>query len=668
MNRHNRTEFTDATDRSVAGPTTTYIAGGASPDPMPPTLDNEYVSDWRVLAGDSAVDADDSDTDSDGDADELTVAHVSDLHGQLTPRHHVYYDTLRSNSRAAFEFGDADELVKRAGGIPILSAKLGEIRSAADATLTLMSGDTFHGSAVATYGDGRDLCDLVADHLGPDVYVPGNWDVADESSDDGALREYLDRLETRGTTVLANNLYDAGTTDSLYDPYTIIERNGISVGVVGMTNVYMDRMAPALHEDKYEFGKHPALLEAAAREAKADGAELVIAVTEIGLQWMVQAAKDCPSIDVALSSHTHEYTHEPIVVDGTVVVESGMGDALGRLDIRRIGGNADADADADADGGDKDGADTKGDHDAHEFAVRHVLYCLAPDHEYTPDPDAAAHNAIERVREPFLADDPEFEQGHGTLEQPLDTVVGETATRLARRSFLVNSWNAALTDALVEFTGADLAVVNGYRFGFAVPPGEITLDDCYGAFPMISPVATGDAYGKQLANHVEASLNDNFSPHVYEQENGRVRSFSPNVSLTIDPTAKRERRLVAFTIDGEPIDPDDSYTVAALDKPGSAARELGGCNFPSRNVEIEEGTTAVDVLVEYLADESPLDIDTDGLVTTPDDGGTVQNTPADGPYPFVQPGVDYAGGEKYCETRLIPDRYAMPDEAVNRRR
>ena len=43
-------------------------------------------------------------------------------------------------------------------------------------------------------------------------------------------------------------------------------------------------------------------------------------------------------------------------------------------------------------------------------------------------------------------------------------------------------------------------------------------------------------------------------------------------------------------------------------------------------------------------------------------------TPADGPYPFVQPGVDYADGEAYCETAMIPDGNAFPAEGRNRTR
>jgi len=36
-----------------------------------------------------------------------------------------------------------------------------------------MSGDTFHGSAVTTYTDGRAMLDPVNDHVAPDIYVRG---------------------------------------------------------------------------------------------------------------------------------------------------------------------------------------------------------------------------------------------------------------------------------------------------------------------------------------------------------------------------------------------------------------------------------------------------------------------------------------------------------------
>lgn len=97
---------------------------------------------------------------------------------------------------------------------------------------------------------------------------------------------------------------------------------------------------------------------------------------------------------------------------------------------------------------------------------------------------------------------------------------------------------------------ADLAISHGFRYGAAIGPGAITLEDLYTCFPMTVPVASGDAYGKQIAEHMERYLVDNFSPHVYDQEDGRVRSYSSNADMTIDPTAKRGRRLVEFQIGG----------------------------------------------------------------------------------------------------------------------
>ncbi|WP_225336063.1 5'-nucleotidase C-terminal domain-containing protein [Halomicrobium urmianum] len=587
------------------------------------------IAEWKSLDGDA--------TGDDAGAPDAVFAHVSDLHGQLSPRHQVYYDN--QTSRPDFDFGDDDRVVERGGGIPLLAAKLDELRESYD-VCTLMSGDTFHGSAVTTYTDGRAMLAPINEHVAPDVYVPGNWDYSNEAAEDGNFVELMDGLDA---PILANNLYDWETDERLYDAYSVLEVGGLSVGVVGMTNVYVDRMAPAFYEGKYRFGKHPALLEESAQAAREDGVDVVVAVTEIGLPWMVQAAKDCASVDVMFSAHTHEYTYDPIVVEETetVVVESGMGEALGRVDLRV-----------------RDG----------EVQFRHHLYCLTEDGEHTPEPDADAEETVEAVRAPFFESDPGFERGAGTLDRPLDAVVGRTEKPLYRQSFLESAWNTLFNDALQAHFDTDLAVSHGFRYGTAIPPGDITLGQLYTFFPMTTPVARGVAYGQQLTNHMEEFLEDNFTPYPYDQEDGRVRNFSSNVEVTVDPTAKRGRRLVEMRIDGEPIDPEETYSVATFRRPGDPERDLGNCGFPFRDVEVEEGTIPIDVIVEYLDDHSPVDYEVTGLIEPADDGGRAQNTPADGPYPFIQPGVDYQAGEAYCETSMIPRGNAFPEDGRNRKR
>ncbi|ELY67316.1 metallophosphoesterase [Natrinema versiforme JCM 10478] len=576
------------------------------------------MSDWRQFDGRPAPD---------GEAD-LTLAHLTDLHGQLGPSHQVYYDN--PHSRPDIEF-DGDQTVRPVRGIATHVAKLSELQSGGDSDLlTLASGDTFHGTAETTYTNGQVMLDPLNEHVEPDVYVPGNWDFGHEAAADGSACELFDAIDA---PVLACNLRnDDG--ELLYDGTICFERAGISVGVVGMTNVYIDQMAPAFHEGKYQFDKAPKLLDDAAKALRNKGADFVVAVTEIGLPWMVQAAKDFESIDLMLSAHTHEYTHDPIVIEqtGTVVVESGMGEALGRIDVRF----------------DPEGA-----------AFRHVLYCFVEGHEYTPDPDLETRETIKQVRAPFFGDDTVHERGDVTLDRPLDTVVGETDRPLSRQSFLESAWNTLFNDALREYFETDLAVAHGFRYGQAIPAGEITLGDLYTVFPMTAPVAIGDAWGQQLQTHMERYLFNNFTPHVYGQEDGRVRSYSSNVECVLDPTAKRGRRLVEMRVDGDPIEAGETYRVATFRRPGDPDRDLGGCGFPFRNVRVESGTIPVDIIEEYLAAHSPVEYDVMGLVETVGDGA--QNTPADGPYPYIQPGVDYADGTEYIQTSMIPRRF---DHAV----
>jgi 2',3'-cyclic-nucleotide 2'-phosphodiesterase (5'-nucleotidase family) len=260
----------------------------------------------------------------------------------------------------------------------------------------------------------------------------------------------------------------------------------------------------------------------------------------------------------------------------------------------------------------------------------------------------------------------DHERGAGELTRPLDTVIGKTDTPLHRRSFLESGWNLLFNDALRAHFDTDLAVSHGFRYGPTIPSGEITLEHLYQAFPMTAPVASGDAYGQQLLNQMESFLTDNFTPYFYEQEDGRVRSYSSNVEVVIDPTAKRNRRLVDLIVNGESVAPESRYSVATVTRPGDPERDLGNCGFPFQNVTVEDDRIPVDVIADYLENHSPIGYEPSKYVTTPNDGGRVQNTPTDGPYPFIQPGVDYADTETYLETRLVPFNNVFPDAGRNR--
>nr|WP_245977775.1 5'-nucleotidase C-terminal domain-containing protein [Halopiger aswanensis] len=172
-----------------------------------------------------------------------------------------------------------------------------------------------------------------------------------------------------------------------------------------------------------------------------------------------------------------------------------------------------------------------------------------------------------------------------------------------------------------------MAVTHGFRYGLAIPVGETTLEHLYRVFPMNEPVARGEAYGQQLLNYMEASLEDHFIPYVYQQEDGHVRNYSSNVEVVVDPTAKRERRFINLAVDVESVDPEACYLVAMFTRPGDPERELDNCGFPFQNNCVEDGVVPVDVIVDYLKDHSPIEHGETKLVRTSTTAETYRTHP-----------------------------------------
>lgn len=114
-----------------------------------------------------------------------------------------------------------------------------------------------------------------------------------------------------------------------------------------------------------------------------------------------------------------------------------------------------------------------------------------------------------------------------------------------------------------------------------------------------------------------------------------------------------------MTVDGEPIESGRSYRVVSFRRPGAPERDLGGCGFLFREITVTE-MTPVDLLAKHIEETAPVTPDQSVHVRPSETGGPIQNTPADGPYPYVQPGVDFADGEAYVETAMIPTRYRHP--------
>lgn len=162
---------------------------------------------------------------------------------------------------------------------------------------------------------------------------------------------------------------------------------------------------------------------------------------------------------------------------------------------------------------------------------------------------------------------------------------GERDDRLSE-STLGNLVGQFLVEAVEERGGADIGFMNpgGLRDELRNDPsgenGNITLAEANGVLPFANTLVTLDLTGEQVRNVLEQQWQpaDSSRPFL-------ALGTSDNLTWTYDPTAAAGERITSVTIDGAPLDPAKTYTVAT-----ASFLAGGGDNFS----EFSAGTNVRD--------------------------------------------------------------------------
>lgn len=415
------------------------------------------------------------------------------------------------------------------------------------------AGDAIQGGPVGTLTKGAALVQIM-NAVGYDYVIPGNHEF------DYGMDQFNALVKQAGATYLSCNftkLNADGSKASVFAPFAIEtykdadvaadDADGVlKVAYVGIsTPETLTKSSPANFQDAagnyiYGFCQDEtgealyAAVQSAVDEARAQGADYVVAVGHLGIEgttsrWTSEAViKHTAGIDALIDGHSHEAYDKTVGSevaagaiqtlansDGDKVVLVQTGTKLANV------GNLVIDADA-ADG-------------------QEVTAQLVPASE-CKDEDAAVKKVVDQV--------------NGELADVLNKVVGKTDVALTIvdadgvRQVRHHETNMGdlVADAYRAAVGADIALANGGGVRASIAAGDITNNDLLSVQPYGNELCLIEATGQEILDALEMGASN-----APEEFGGflQVSGLSYKIDASIPSSVKTDENGNFVSVDGE---------------------------------------------------------------------------------------------------------------------
>ena len=509
--------------------------------------------------------------DLEGRAVRLTLLHTSDIHSRL-------YEYNFDPSFTDESLGLADESGPY-GGLAEMAYILKRERKKAGRVLHLDSGDSFQGAIVFNEFHGEaEFRALSATGLDGAV-------IANHEFDAGAQNLANQAYNYAGFPLLAAN-YDfqdadlpwATELEDLAFPSVLYEMDGLRVGVIGLANLSslnsLDEQLNSLGIKVVDIG------EAIPREAanlRAAGADIVIAVSHMGLDDDKDIARDFPEIDLILGGHHHVALDPPLVVENeatgkqVVVCHSGaFAKFVGRLDIVVQDGQI----------------------------LSHDYTLFPVDNLVPKDPE------VEGILNEY-ADELSW-------KYELGQVIGYAGEQLNR--YGSNGGDSMLgnfaAEAMRSFPGVEteIALTNTLGIRADIPFGNITLDTLFNAMPFDNTITTMFLSGREVQE-----LLDYVSARSSERGCSSQAQVA-GISFVMNCDAQVAEGIL---VNGVPLDPAGTYELATNNY---IAHGGSGFEVLERNTtQVDTGISIRDVvqsaIIQYQSLPQPGVAEEDGRIT-----------------------------------------------------
>ncbi len=483
----------------------------------------------------------------------ITIIHTNDTHARVL---------------------DADGIL----GFARISTIIKEKKAENPNTLVLDAGDTLHGMPIINISKGENAVKIL-DAAGYDFMVPGNHDF------NYGQERLLELKDMANFSMLSANVLDENEKN-LFESYQIVEMNGVKVGIFGLSTpetaykTSPDNVKGITFADPIEVSKKMV-------EELQDKTDVIIALAHIGIDessvvTSKKIAESVDGIDVIIDGHSHTTLESGILVNDTLIAQTGNYDNnLGFVNIQV-----------------KDGLiiDKQAELLSYEEAKETAL-----------DPELSAF--IDNIKE---ENETIFAQVVAKTDIDLD------GARENVRTKETNLGNLS-ADAVRAASGADIGFVNGGNIRVSIPVGDITFGKVAELFPFGNTVQVKKIIGEDLIKVLEVSVSG------YPATQGGFLQVS-GLTFSFDPTQPAGSRVAEVLISGKALDKDSEYTVAINDFLG-----IGGDGyevFKSYPIYAEFGTYE-EIFANYLNTNGTKGIDVSGRITVVEEPQTVEPQPAE---------------------------------------
>ena len=253
-------------------------------------------------------------------AQDLVILHTNDVHSNIEP--------LRSGRNAGL------------GGFQRMANYIQTVRENHPNVLLLDAGDYNQGTPYYTVFGGR-VEVMLYNAMGYDAVVLGNHEF-----DDGQ-QALANRLkEAVFTSLCANYSFKGTPLEGLVEPYTIIEKGGIKIGVIGVLLDLRGYVSESSREGLKYRNPIPIVNRYARRLKKREGCDLVIVLSHLGYSGGTkerpsdtEVAKYTRNVDIIIGGHSHTFLEKPTIVknsagEDVIINQAGTaGVYIGRIDL-----------------------------------------------------------------------------------------------------------------------------------------------------------------------------------------------------------------------------------------------------------------------------------------------------------------------------------------------